>query len=116
MPGEGAMDRSRILAVIVLYKQRPSASVTVATLARALRENPSVDCSVLIHDNSPAGDVAADELPEGFRYYPAPVNRGLYAAYEGARIFARTGESGAPVGDYDWLLTLDQDTALPVNF
>jgi GT2 family glycosyltransferase len=116
LPLETGIDGARIFAVIVLYSQRPSSSVTVATLARALRENPAVDCDVLIHDNSPSGDVAADELPEGFRYYPAPVNRGLYAAYEGARILARTGGTGVPVGGYDWLLTLDQDTALPVNF
>src|ERR1700722_3568871 len=110
------MDRSRILAVIVLYKQRPSASVTVATLARALRENPSVDCSVLIHDNSPAGDIATEELPEGFRYYAAPVNRGLYAAYEGARLSASGQGTAGPAEDCDWLLTLDQDTALPAEF
>ena len=116
MPGEGAVDRSRIFAVIVLYKQRPSASVTVATLARAIRENHGLDCEVLIHDNSPSSDFAADELPEGFRYYPAPVNHGLYAAYEGARLSAGAGRSGAPAQGYDWLLTLDQDTALPADF
>jgi GT2 family glycosyltransferase len=116
VPGEGAVERSRIFAVIVLYKQRPSVSVTVATLARALRENPAVDCDVLIHDNSPSSDVAADELPEGFRYYPAPVNRGLYAAYEGARLFAQAEGTGVPMQGYDWLLTLDQDTALPPDF
>jgi GT2 family glycosyltransferase len=116
MPGEGAVNRSRIFAVIVLYKQRPSASVTVATLARALRENSAVDCDVLIHDNSPSGNFAVDELPEGFRYHPAPVNRGLYAAYEGARISARARGTDVSVEGYDWLLTLDQDTALPVNF
>src|ERR1700749_1404682 len=88
LPVETGIDGARIFAVIVLYKQPPSASVTVATLARALRENPSVDCSVLIHDNSPASDVSPEELPEGFRYYAAPVNRGLYAAYEGARLSA----------------------------
>jgi GT2 family glycosyltransferase len=116
VPGEGAVERSRIFAVIVLYKQRPSVSVTVATLARALRENPAVDCDVLIHDNSPSSDVAADELPEGFRYYPSPVNRGLYAAYEGARLFAQAQGTGVPVQGSDWLLTLDQDTALPADF
>ncbi|HEY1965838.1 MAG TPA: hypothetical protein VGG59_12945 [Acidobacteriaceae bacterium] len=110
------MDRSRILAVIVLYKQRPSASVTVETLARALLQKPSVDCSVLIHDNSPAGDVAAEELPEGFRYYAAPVNRGLYAAYERARLSASGQGAGGPAEGCDWLLTLDQDTALPADF
>lgn len=110
------MDRSRIFAIIVLYKQRPSASVTVATLARAMRHSLGLDCEVLVHDNSPSSDFVADELPEGFRYYPAPVNRGLYAAYEGARLSARAGEPGPLAEGYDWLLTLDQDTALPADF
>jgi GT2 family glycosyltransferase len=110
------VERSRIFAVIVLYKQRPSASVTVATLAHAIRKNPGLDCEVLVHDNSPWSDLAADDLPEGFRYYLAPVNRGLYAAYEGARLSARAGGNGVAAKGYDWLLTLDQDTALPADF
>jgi hypothetical protein len=109
VPGENATHRARIFVVVVLYKQRPAASTTVATLGRALRENHSVDSCVQIWDNGPSGDIVPGELPEGFQYHPAPVNRGLYAAYEGARLCARTQ-------GYDWLLTLDQDTALPVNF
>jgi GT2 family glycosyltransferase len=116
VPGEEAVDRSRIFAVIVLYKQRPSTSVTVATLARALRENRAVDCDVLVHDNSPSGDIAPEGLPDGFRYYASPVNRGLYAAYEGARQLAKPRRDGVPAKRYDWLLTLDQDTALPADF
>jgi GT2 family glycosyltransferase len=115
VPGESAVDRARIFAVVVLYRQRPSTSVTIATLARALREDHSIDCSVSIHDNSPSGDLAPGELPEGFRYHAAPVNRGLYAAYEGARTAARAQDIPGSEG-YDWLLTLDQDTALPVDF
>jgi GT2 family glycosyltransferase len=113
VPGESSTHRTRIFAVVVLYKQRPSASMTIATLARALRENHSVDCYVQIWDNSPSGEISLAELPEGFRYHPAPVNGGLYAAYEGGRVFATEG-IGSP--GYDWLLTLDQDTALPADF
>lgn len=116
MPGETSTRPTRIFAVVVLYKQLPSASRTIATLARALRESHSVDCYVQIWDNSPSGEISPGELPEGFRYHPAPVNGGLYAAYEGGRIFARTEGTGVPAGGYDWLLTLDQDTALPVDF
>ena len=116
MPDQCGTHRARILAVVVLYKQRPSASATVSTLARALKANRSVDCCVLIHDNSPSGELSPGELPDGFRYHPAPVNRGLYAAYEGGRIFARAQGTDASAEGYDWLLTLDQDTALPENF
>lgn len=118
MPDQRTADRTAILAVIVLYKQKPADSVTVKTLARALRAARSVDCYVLIHDNSPSGEIETlvNELPEGFRYHPAPENRGLYAAYEEARLAARAqGVPGSP-GGYEWLLTLDQDTALPENF
>lgn len=116
VPGESSTHRPRIFAVVVLYKQRPSASMTVATLARALRENHSVDCYVQIWDNSPSGEISLGELPEGFRYHPAPINRGLYAAYEEGRLAARAaGIPGSQEG-YDWLLTLDQDTALPEDF
>jgi GT2 family glycosyltransferase len=114
--GESSTHRTRIFAVVVLYKQRPSASMTVATLARALRENHSVDCYVQIWDNSPSGEISPGELPEGFRYRAAPVNRGLYTAYEDARLAAHApGIPGSPEG-CDWLLTLDQDTALPADF
>jgi GT2 family glycosyltransferase len=113
---DSSIERARIFAVIVLYKQRPSASVTVATLARALANAP-VDCAVLVYDNSAdsgANDTAGAEasseaLTAAFRYHAAASNRGLLGAYEAALERARTE-------GYDWLLTLDQDTALPVDF
>jgi GT2 family glycosyltransferase len=110
LPGESSTYRARIFAVVVLYKQRPSASVTVETLARAL-EAAGADCGVLIYDNS-AGSCAddrAEPLPAGFRYQAEATNHGLLGAYEAA--LGRMREEG-----YDWLLTLDQDTALPLNF
>ncbi len=112
MPHQYAADRARILAVVVLYKQKPSASVTVATLARAL-ESERTDCAVLVYDNStedgPDPDPALAAMPSSFRYQIAPANRGLLGAYETALEQARAD-------GYDWLLTLDQDTALPENF
>jgi GT2 family glycosyltransferase len=112
LPGQYAADRARILAVVVLYKQKPSASVTVATLARALQISRA-DCAVLVfdntEDNSAEPDAAPEAMPSGFRYKAAPANRGLLGAYEAALEHARAE-------GYDWLLTLDQDTALPENF
>jgi GT2 family glycosyltransferase len=108
VPGESSTHRTRIFAVIVLYKQRPSASMTVATLARAL-ENAGVDCGVLVYDNSAEPGAAAETMPLRFRYQAAAMNRGLLGAYEAA--LDRVRAEG-----YDWLLTLDQDTALPEDF
>ncbi|HEY3988870.1 MAG TPA: hypothetical protein VGM02_06195 [Acidobacteriaceae bacterium] len=113
MPAENATDRARIFAVVVLYKQRPSTSVTVATLARAL-ESSGADCRVLLYDNSAEPGSAEpgaspEAVPAGFRYQAAPANRGLLGAYESALDRARAEGCG-------WLLTLDQDTALPVDF
>jgi len=101
--------RPRILAAIVLYKQTPDQSATVASLARALQAPHDVDCHVFLYDNSPPATLPPPGIPAGFTYVPMPSNRGLYAPYEAARLVA--GREG-----YDWLLTLDQDTALPENF
>jgi GT2 family glycosyltransferase len=109
LPGESSIHPTKIFAVVVLYGQRPSASVTVATLARALRETAAVDCHGLIYDNSPSGESAINELPENFRYHAAARNRGLLGAYEAAL-------EGARAEGCEWLLTLDQDTALPADF
>jgi GT2 family glycosyltransferase len=104
-----SMDRTRIFAIVVLYGQRPAQSATLATLARALRAEHAVDCIVQVWDNGPFGEAALDALPDGFRYHAASVNRGLYPAYEGAR-------HAAEAEGCEWLLTLDQDTALPEDF
>jgi GT2 family glycosyltransferase len=109
LPGESSTHRTRIFAVVVLYKQRPSASVTVATLARALEAGASVDCAVLVYDNSAEPEAEQETFPRGFHYLAAAVNRGLLGAYEAALIRARAE-------GYDWLLTLDQDTVLPRDF
>ncbi|HZD75734.1 MAG TPA: hypothetical protein VE218_01935, partial [Acidobacteriaceae bacterium] len=54
-------------------------------------------------------DNSAQPLPAGFAYQAAAANRGLLGAYEAA--LDRMREEGC-----DWLLTLDQDTALPADF
>jgi GT2 family glycosyltransferase len=108
LEGESSIHPARIFAVVVLYGQRPSASVTVASLARALKGS-SADCAVLLYDNSLEPEAASETMPAGFRYEAAATNRGLLGAYEAALDRAR-------VEGYDWLLTLDQDTALPADF
>jgi GT2 family glycosyltransferase len=107
----------QIVAVIVLYQQSPSESVTVATLADALKQTDLVACRVLVYDNTPnasVGPTSSSELidppvPDGFRYHRAEENRGLFGAYSAGFALARA--EGC-----EWLLTLDQDTALPIDF
>ncbi len=109
MQDANSSHRARVFAVIVLYRQRPSASTTVATLTEAIRHNTCVDYAVLLYDNSPESEASPIVLPQGFRYQAAASNRGLTGAYEAALHAARAE-------GFDWLLTLDQDTMLPPDF
>jgi len=84
VPVESAADRASIFAVIVLYKQRPSASVTVATLRGARSKRRVPGARSLSMDNSADTEAAKDALPAGFHYQAAAVNRGLLGAYEAA--------------------------------
>jgi GT2 family glycosyltransferase len=97
----------KILAVVVLYKLAPENSPTMKSLsglASCLPDN--LELSILVWDNTPGGQTVA--LP-GHRYIAAPDNPGLAQAYNTAcEIAAAEG--------FDWLLTLDQDTVLPLHF
>jgi GT2 family glycosyltransferase len=99
-----------LLAVIVVYKIRPSASSSLLTLLASARQpaNSKLKLAVLIQDNTPGGQETGG-LPENVRYQAAPHNPGLAQAYNSALKLAE-------VEGYDWLLTLDQDTSLPMNF
>jgi GT2 family glycosyltransferase len=108
---------TQIVAVVVLYQRSPSESVTITTLAAALKQTDLVACRVLVYDNTPGSPSTPDDssalvdpdVPEGFRYHRAAENRGLFGAYSAALALARAERS-------EWLLTLDQDTALPADF
>jgi GT2 family glycosyltransferase len=99
-----------ILAIIVLYGMAPSDSVTLTSLARALKAPcaSKLRLKVLLFDNS----LEAHTPPEMFGeqvYLPVADNRGLAEAYNvGLRMAEEQG--------YSWLLTLDQDTSLPEDF
>jgi glycosyltransferase involved in cell wall biosynthesis len=100
----------RVLAVIVLYKMRPSESVAFRTLQAAisalhLRQD---EIRVLLYDNTPGG-CDPGPLPEGVQYEAAKQNAGLAAAYNCALAIALGAK-------YTWLLTLDQDTTLPTDY
>jgi GT2 family glycosyltransferase len=106
VPGRDALD---VLAVIVLYKMRPNESAAYRTLMAARSALPREgDVRVLLYDNS---SEACDPgtLPAGVQYEAQRQNAGLAAAYNRALAVAE-GERCT------WLLTLDQDTTLPLNF
>ncbi len=98
-----------ILAVIVLYKIRAGDSISFTSLLQAAREIPAseLDLQILLHDNTP-GPGAPTCLPPNVEYVPDSSNSGLAAAYNHAFVTAR--ERGC-----QWLLTLDQDTDLPLS-
>ncbi len=100
---------SPLLAVVVLYRQAPADSVTVQTLARALDAPDAPTCRVVLYDNTPAAERKHGAIPRDFHYVPAESNRGMLGAYEAA-LTAAEAEGAA------WMLTLDQDTALPETF
>jgi GT2 family glycosyltransferase len=99
-----------VLAVIVLYKMKPSESVTLNSLQTAISclDDEQAHIRILLYDNTPGGqDVGV--LPAGVQYKADPHNGGLATAYNYALEVAH--EEG-----FDWLLTLDQDTSLPIDF
>jgi GT2 family glycosyltransferase len=99
-----------ILTVVVLYKMPLSDSQALRSLASGLNSDPGLkDCvEVLLWDNSPE---RLNECEIGFpcRYEHATRNAGVSGAYNGALKIA--ANLGCP-----WLLLLDQDTILPLDF
>lgn len=99
-----------IFAIIVLYKMRPEDSCALRTLqeTRASISGTSIRLKILLFDNTPPGGAPA-HLPPDVMYKASETNLGLASAYNEALNMAET--SG-----FEWLLTLDQDTAVPPNF
>jgi GT2 family glycosyltransferase len=99
-----------VLAIVVVYRQRPGESTSLTTLEETLRRatTPSLRVSILVADNTPGGQ-RPGSLSDGIEYRPYPENPGLAVPYNEALATAR--DQG-----FDWLLTLDQDTQLPPDF
>jgi GT2 family glycosyltransferase len=100
----------RILVVIVLYKMKPDDSAALRTLLAAIPslQNGQAEIKVLLYDNTPGGQVVG-VLPTGVQYKADPENGALYTACNYALEVAH--EEG-----FEWLLTLNQDTTLPMDF
>lgn len=101
--------RLNLTAVIVLYRIAPNQSPAFRSViaSRARLSEATGEVRVLLWDNSPGG--AEQRLPPGVRYVADESNSGLAKAYNHALGWAI--EQGS-----DWLLTLDQDTAVPETF
>lgn len=99
-----------ILAVVVLYRQAPEASIAWNGLRNGAARLPEAlsRFEVVLYDNSPSGQPPAD-LPAYASYQADMSNSGLSRAYNYA--LERAEAEG-----FEWLLTLDQDTELPVDF
>ena len=96
--------------MIVLYKIPLSESAAFRTLRAAISCLPEgqADIKIILYDNTPGGqNVVA--LPVEVQYKADVENSGLAKAYNYALEIAQ--EEG-----FDWLLTLDQDTSLPIDF
>jgi GT2 family glycosyltransferase len=102
--------RLKVTAVIVLYRMdaRESPAFQSVMAARDEMGAERGDVRVVLWDNSPSPD-AGRSLPEGVQYFSDKSNSGLATAYN--RALAWTVEQRS-----DWLITLDQDTAVPRDF
>ena len=112
MPEEVSAEQVGVLAVLVLYRRSLEESVTWKALLGQVDPTlrSSVDFHLLVCDNGPLRpDSTMTPLPGWVEYVAARENRGLAWAYNLG--LARAQERGA-----DWVLTLDQDTALPTDF
>jgi hypothetical protein len=89
---------------------QPSESATFRTLRAAISSLPDgqADIRILLYDNTPGGQ-DIDALSPDILYKEDFKNGGLATAYNYALQIAEEE-------NYDWLLTLDQDTSLPIDF
>lgn len=99
-----------VLAIVVVYRQRPEETSSLMTLEETIRRaaTPSLRVSIIVADNTPGGQQPGSLSP-GIEYRPYPDNPGLAIPYNDALATARRE-------GFDWMLTLDQDTQLPSNF
>lgn len=99
-----------IFAVVVIYRLLPMESPGVRSLIAAARATEASELRVRLRiaDNTPGGQVVG-ALPQGFEYCAYPANPGLVQPYNDAL-------AAAEAEGFQWLLVLDQDTDLPMDF
>lgn len=102
-------DTPSIMAVLVLYGRRVEDAASWPTLRTWIEDDEAKLRRCLIHDNSPTPLTDTTLLPDGAFLVHDPANGGTAGAYvAAARDAAQAG--------CDWLLLLDQDTILPVDY
>ena len=114
--GESPLSRSAdpvqvdLLAIVVAYKMQPVATPTLISLIEAaeVAKRNGVNVRIYVADNTPGGQTI-ETLPPSVSYRAYPENPGLVLAYNNALAEAERSE-------IRWLLTLDQDTHLPLEF
>lgn len=102
-------DDPTIMAVLVLYGRRVEDAASWSTLRTWLENDETGLRRCLIYDNSPMPLSDTASLPNGAFLVHDPTNGGTAGAYVvAARDAVQAG--------CDWLLLLDQDTVLPVDY
>ena len=105
----GVRSNGRVLAVLVLYGRRPEEAVSWPTILSLLgRDGPLQLAHCIVHDNSPERRAILAPTT-GISVCWTPENAGTAGAYAGAA--NAIGTHGC-----DWLLLLDQDTDLPLDY
>src|SRR5688572_10513215 len=94
-----------ILFVIVLYKTRPEESAAYSSLLHVAEESSAVP-AIFLYDNSPQ---ACATNHKNIIYRHDPRNSGVAKAYNEAFLVACERQK-------KWMLLLDQDTTLHVDF
>ena len=102
-----------ILAIIVLYKQKLSNSVTFIKLENALNVFDNKRLDIFVYDNSPQefeqDTISFSTEKFNIKYERNISNAGVSLAYNKGAEYARSlGKK--------WLLLLDQDSELPTNY
>jgi GT2 family glycosyltransferase len=102
---------STILAIIVLYNRQLSHSQSASSLCQILNENADLakHFSVVLYDNSPEPQNHEISTAIPIHYIHDPSNGGLAPAYNFALARAESERC-------EWVLLLDQDTALTLEF
>lgn len=107
----GTLHRPSLYAVLVVYGRPVEQAVAMPVLRAWLRKSPGGIAprfeGVLLWDNSPSTSGCRAEA--GIEFEHAPSNDGTRGAYFAAA--TRAARRGI-----DWLLCLDQDTELPVDY
>jgi GT2 family glycosyltransferase len=100
----------KLLAIVVLYKLKPCESAAFKSLQTAIvhDQGRAAQITILLYDNTPGGQQCG-ALPADVLFKADTGNGGLAKAYNYALEVAL--ENG-----FEWLLTLDQDTRLPLDF